>query len=283
MQIGFYTAIFGDQSIEGVARWAARAGFPTLELDVASHMRQPEQARAVVEAVRREGVDVCAFSGFGNLLDADRANRDRARALLDAAVDAAMDSGVRAVVTFPGRDDTMSEGENYRHLADYFASLAERAAQGNVKVLIENWPGPHSDFVATTPAGWARLFELTPAPNVGLNFDPSHLLWQGINPELALREVADRVFLAHAKDMQIYPDRLQQAGYFGTGWWSYRLPGRGRIDWRRWLALLREVGFDGVVSIEHEDSDYGAFDGPLDRRQAGLLEAQRILRESWDR
>jgi sugar phosphate isomerase/epimerase len=115
---------------------------------------------------------------------------------------------------------------------------------------------------------------------MGLNLDPSHLVWQGIEHEAALRAVAGRVFLAHAKDTEIFPEKQQQTGYFGKGWWAYRLPGHGRIDWRRWLAALREVGFDGVVSIEHEDAAYGAMRGPLERRQAGLLEAQRVLTEA---
>ena len=92
--------------------------------------------------------------------------------------------------------------------------------------------------------------------------------------------MADRVFLAHIKDTEIFPDRVQQTGYFGRDWWTYRLPGYGRINWKSWLALLREVGFDGVLSIEHEDPDYGAMRGPRDRRQAGLLEAQRVIREN---
>jgi sugar phosphate isomerase/epimerase len=217
---------------------------------------------------------------FGNLLDADRTARERVRAVARAAVDVATETGVGLVCTFPGRDDGASEDDNYRQLADYYGPLTEQAARGNVKIILENWPGPRVNYLATTPAGWARLFELVPAPNLGLNFDPSHLVWQGIDHEPALRPVADRVFLAHAKDTEIFPEALQQTGYFGKGWWTYRLPGHGRIDWGRWLGLLREVGFDGVVSIEHEDRDYGAMRGPLARRREGLLEAQRVLREN---
>src|SRR5919206_59608 len=207
MKIGFYTAVFGDQPIDTVARWAADVGFSALEVDVGRHV------------------------GAG-------------------------------------------EDDNYRQLAEYYAPLAEHAARGNVKIAIENWPGPRINYLATTPVGWARLFEMVPAPNLGLNVDPSHLIWQGIDHEQALRAVADRVFLAHAKDTEIFAERLQQVGYFGRGWWTYRLPGHGRIDWRHWLALLAEVSFDGVVSIEHEDRDWGSPDGSPERRREGLREAQ---------
>jgi sugar phosphate isomerase/epimerase len=278
MQIGFYTAVFGDQPIDAVARWAADAGFSALEVDVGRHVGDPFGARAVVEAVRSHGLEVCALTTFGTLLDANHSARERVRATVRATLDAAIELGVGLVVTFPGRDEGAAEDDNYRQLAECYAPLAEHAARGHVKIAIENWPGPHVNYLATTPAGWARLFAMVPAPNLGLNFDPSHLIWQGIDHEQALRAVADRVFLAHGKDTEIFAVRLQQVGYFGRGWWTYRLPGHGRIDWRRWLSLLGEVGFDGVVSIEHEDRDWGSPGGPLAQRQEGLCEAQRVLR-----
>ena len=278
MRLGFYTAVLGDQPIDRIAQWAASAGFSTLELDMSRHAGDGPGVQRAVQAVRAQGLDVCMVTCFGNLLDSDRTARERTRATVEAAVAAAAADNVPLVCTFPGRDTEASEDDNYRQLADYYGPLTERAARGNVKVLLENWPGPRHDYLATTPAGWARLFAAVPAPNLGLNFDPSHLIWQGIDHEQALRAVADRVFLAHAKDTEIFADRLQQTGYFGSGWWTYRLPGHGQMDWRRWLALLREVGFDGVVSIEHEDNNYGGFGGPLERRQEGLREGLRVLR-----
>lgn len=281
MQIGFFTAALGDQTVEEVAAWAADAGFESLELDVGRHIGDLSKAGTAIEAVRGRGLDVCALTCGGNLLDADPARRERTRSLVQDAVNAAAEHGVGLVVTFPGRDETPSEDDNYRWLAEYYAPLTERADRGNVKVIMENWPGPNKNYLATTPAGWLRLFELVPAPNLGLNFDPSHLVWQGINHEQALREVAGRVFLAHAKDTETFSERLQQTGYFGNGWWTYRLPGHGGIDWRLWLDLLREVGFDGVVSIEHEDRDWGfAPGGTSDQRREGLLEGLRVLHDS---
>lgn len=278
MQIGFFTAALTDLPIEEVAHFAAGAGFATLEIDMARHIGDPSRAPAVVETVRREGIGVCALACGPSLLNVDQAAQERMRALVRATVDVALETGVGIVVTFPGRNEALSEDDNYRELAGYYAPLAEYAAQGNVKVVMENYPGPRVDWLATTPAGWARLFGLVPAPNLGLNFDPSHLVWQGIDPEQAVRAVAGRVFLTHAKDTEILADRLQQVGYFGDGWWTYRLPGHGRIAWRRWLALLREVGYDGVVSIEHEDGDWGSPNGPSERRQEGLREALRVVR-----
>ncbi len=281
MQIGFFTAALADRPLEEVVHGAMAAGFDALELEVGRHVGDPgdpAQARAAIEAVRREGLAVRALTCGPALLDRDGAAQARARRTATAAVEAALEHGVPVVVTFAGRDEGLSEDDNYRALADYYAPLLERAAAGGVKIAIENWPGPRVDYLATTPAGWARLFDLVPAPNLGLNFDPSHLLWQGIDPAEALRAVAGRVVLAHAKDTEIFADRQQQTGYFGRGWWTYRLPGHGRLDWRAWLTLLREVGYDGVVSVEHEDGEWGFPGGPVERRWEGLREALRVLR-----
>lgn len=283
VKTGFYTAVLAEVPIAEVAEWAAGAGFAALEVDVARHLGGPAGIAAGVAAVHRHGIEVCALTWFGFLLDGDAAAEERARSGLAATIDAAAASGVDLVVTFAGRNPGLSEEENYDELAVTLRSLADRGRQGGVRIALENWPGPRKDFVATTPAGWERLFALVPAPNVGFNFDPSHLVWQGIDHERALRAVADRVFLAHAKDTEVFPERLQQVGSFGSAWWAYRLPGRGVIDWPRWLGLLREVGFDGVVSIEHEDREWGfGTAGSAERRKEGLLEGKRVLEDALE-
>src|SRR3954454_10570111 len=108
MQIGFYTAVFGDQPIDEVPPWATEAGFSALEVDVGRHIGEPSGAWAVVEAVRSHGLEVCALTTFGNLLDADHAARERTRAAVRATIDAASALGVGIVVTFPGRDEGAS-------------------------------------------------------------------------------------------------------------------------------------------------------------------------------
>jgi sugar phosphate isomerase/epimerase len=175
-----------------------------------------------MEAVRRHGVDVCALTCFGFLLDSDPAAMKRTRESVTATVIAAAESGGGLVVTFTGRDAGSSDEGNYRDMADFLVSLAGVAAQGGVKMALKNWPGPRKDFVAMTPAGWAKSFEMVCHPNVGLNFDPSHLVWQGIDHERAFEAVADRVFLAHAKDTEVFDESLQQVGYYGLDWWAYR-------------------------------------------------------------
>jgi sugar phosphate isomerase/epimerase len=115
------------------------------------------------------------------------------------------------------------------------------------------------------------------SPDVGLEFDPSHLLWQGIDPSQAAREFGKRIFLLHAKDTKLFRDRIQDVGYCGR-WWEYRLPGRGEMDWRQFLGGL--AGYTGFISIEHEDTEFGWPNGPVELRKEGLLKGLATLRES---
>lgn len=281
MQTGFYTRVLDDLSLEAVAQWAAAVGFDALEMDVARHIGSPSTIAAGAETARRCGLNISAWTYFGFLLDSDISAMEQAREGVSSLVDAVAASGGGLVVTFTGRDQRRSEDENYDDLAAFLSALAVRAEQGKVRIALENWPGPHKDFVATTPAGWSRLFSMVSSPSIGLNFDPSHLVWQGIDHERALKAVAERIFLAHAKDTYISVDSLQQVGYFGSGWWKYKLPGHGVINWKRWLALLAEIDFDGMVSIEHEDAEWGfGGGGSADRRKEGLLEALRVLQDA---
>ncbi|MEI6044205.1 MAG: sugar phosphate isomerase/epimerase [Chloroflexota bacterium] len=118
------------------------------------------------------------------------------------------------------------------------------------------------------------VFNLLPSESLGLNFDPSHLHWLGIDYIAALKQFHAKVFHTQAKDVEILPDRLNQVGILGEGWWRYRLPGLGAIDWGRFTSTLFELGYDGVLSIEHEDP---VWEGSLEKVQRGLVFSQRYL------
>jgi sugar phosphate isomerase/epimerase len=277
MQVGFFSAIFHDQPIEDVSDWAAKYGFESIEIDFRNHIRTPAETGKVVGYVRDSGLGISSIALIGSLLDsnvqAERRHRELARELLSAAAAAS----VPAVVLFPGRNESLSEDENYWNLAGYLESLANETSSAKTKVLLENWPGIHRNSVATTPEGWQKLFELVPSVRVGLEFDPSHLLFQGIDVQRAIADATGRVVLVHAKDAELYPDRVQKCGYFGA-WWAYRLPGRGQLDWSKFVKSLKAIGYDDALIIEHEDSEYGWKGGPLDLRRAGLVHAHETLR-----
>jgi sugar phosphate isomerase/epimerase len=275
MRFGFYTSVLGDRDIAEVATFARQEGCDAIEIDVRSHGEPPDPAGKLARA-RAAGVDVYALTVTGPVLDADSDREREQRRLVEETIDVAIAEGVPVVAGFAGRDETVDSDHNYGRLAEYLAPLAARA--GQVRFVIENWPGSNVNWCATEPEGWRRLFAGVPAPNLGLNLDPSHLIWQGIDHRAALDEFADRVFLTHAKDTEIFEERRTRGE---EGWWTYRLPGHGVIDWPAWLRQLADRGFAGLVSIEHEDRDWGFTpDGSVERREQGVREALRVLRES---
>jgi len=279
MKFAFYTAVFGDLPLTEVAEWAKQAGFDGLEIDIARHVHDPVNTVSAVEIVRSAGLEVCALTVFGNLLDQNAAERHRVRDLVKRVLIEASKAEVPALVVFPGRNETISEDENYHDIAEFLETVAA-GNSAETKILIENWPGRHKNYVATTPQGWRKLFSLVKSSHVGLEFDPSHLLWQGIDPRQAVHEFGNRIFLLHAKDTKLFRERVQDFGYCGN-WWEYRLPGRGEMDWDLFLNYLnRETGYNEFVSIEHEDAEFGWPSGPVQRRKEGLLTALATLRGS---
>jgi sugar phosphate isomerase/epimerase len=278
MKFAFYSTALGDLPLAEVAEWGRKAGFDGLEIDIARHVQDPTKTAKAVEIARGAGLEVCALTVFGNLLDQNDEERKRVRDLVTSVLGEAAKAGVPALVVFPGRNEAISEDENYHDIAG-FLEMAARSSIGT-KILIENWPGRYKNFVGTTPYGWRRLFSMIKAMDVGLEFDPSHLLWQGIDPSRAAREFGKRIFLLHAKDTKLFSERIQEVGYCGN-WWEYRLPGRGDLDWRQFLGdLAGDLRYTGYISIEHEDTGFGWPNGPVELRKEGLLKGLATLRES---
>jgi sugar phosphate isomerase/epimerase len=142
-------------------------------------------------------------------------------------------------------------------LPDVFAPLAEEAGKRGIKIAFENWFATNLQNLDSFKA----ITEALPQENVGFNFDPSHLLWQQLDHIAAVDEFKDRIFHVHAKDTAIRKDILGRVGVLEGGWWRYVIPGFGEIDWGRFILALREIGYDGVLSVEHEDRAFGAEDG----------------------
>jgi sugar phosphate isomerase/epimerase len=199
-------------------------------------------------------------------------------------VEAAQRLEVGIVGTFVGRDQNRSVAGNLDDFKRVWPPLVRFARDHNVKIAIENcpmifssdeWPGGRN--LAYSPALWRQLFEIIPDDNFGLNFDPSHLVWQMIDYTRAVREFAPRIFHVHAKDMEIDRDGLYEHGVMslGVGWQVPRLPGLGEVRWDRFISALYAAGYDWVVSIEHEDRK---FEGDLELVQRGFLLARNALR-----
>jgi sugar phosphate isomerase/epimerase len=303
MKLGMFTACMPERSLDSIAKWAAATGYEALELAAwpqlgnrpftASHIAADSFDEAEAERVRTtldaHGLTLSALAYYENNLDPDPVRRVEFHTHLRACVDAAAALGAVPVGTFIGRDPGRSVAENLREAERVFPPLVEYAGERGVKLMIENcvmegWhPDGYPGNLAYSPELWEWMFGL----GLYLNFDPSHLLWLGIDPVAALRPYLDRVVHAHAKDAETFPAERNRYGFFGRtstraqdpwdmGWWRYRVPGLGQVDWTRYIDTLYQGGYTGVLSVEHEDPVWG---GTPDKVNVGLEIAYRHLRE----
>ena len=150
---------------------------------------------------------------------------------------------------------------------EVFPPILEHAQSKGVKLALENWTATNIQNLAH----WQRIFEVLPHKNLGLNFDPSHLHWQDIDYIEAVDKFADRIFHTHGKDTEIKQHVKRIVGNQGSGWWRYVIPGLGQIKWGEYIAALRRNGYNGVISIEHEDDAV--------EREEGFLIGKKYLEQ----
>ncbi len=268
-QFGFVTNCLGETDIYAAAQIAQSVGFDCLEVGP-----RVKRDRAAFEDVQRNGpVRIQSFIYGRNFLSHDAASRASYRAELLRLLDLAVDLGVTQITTSTGVDPDLNLADNIAAALDYWTPLFEQAAQSGIRIALEFCPA--SGNFALGPYAWRRLLAATqPWPNFGLNYDPSHLLWQLIDPYTPLVEFSGHLFSVHAKDTHLWRDRLAKHGILtpyanvermahGTQearaiWWEYRLPGDGDLDWDRFLRELYAVGFDGAIVLEHEAPGYMA-------------------------
>ena len=228
----------------------------------------------------RHGLTISSLAYYPNNLHPDDAHREEVNGHLRKVIDAAQRLDVGIVGTFVGNDKDRPVPENLERFRQIWPPLVDHAGERDVKIAIENcpmifsydeWPGGNN--LAYAPAIWDEMFSAIPAENFGLNIDPSHLVWLMIDYEQAVYDYRDRIFHAHAKDLEVRRDGLYRHGTFssGIGWQVPRLPGLGEVRWDRFLAALYAVGYDHVLSIEHEDR---RFEGDEDLVKRGFLLAR---------
>jgi sugar phosphate isomerase/epimerase len=286
-EIAAWAGTHGYEAIE-VAAWPARGDRPFTAAHIDAENFGEGEAERVLQTMDQHSLELSALAYYDNNLHPDPGEREGIHAHLNACIDAAAALGCPALGTFIGRDPARSVAENLAEAERVFPPFVERAGERGVKLMIENcvmegWhPDGYPGNLAYSPELWEWMFEL----GLYLNFDPSHLLWLGIDPIAALRPYVDRVAHAHAKDAETFPAERNRFGFFGRmstreedpwgmGWWRYRIPGLGEIDFRRYVDTLYEGGFDGVLSVEHEDPVWG---GSPELVEAGLELAHRNLR-----
>jgi sugar phosphate isomerase/epimerase len=298
VKLGLMTAAFSRLRLEKVAAWAADNGYEMLEIacwPVAGGERRRYSGVSHIDVERfdparvrelldRHGLEISSLAYYPNNLHPDPAQRRAANTHLRKVIDAAAKLGVETVGTFAGRDPWKTVPDNFREFRRVWPRLVAHAESRGVRIAIENcpmifswdeWPGGTN--LASTPAAWDEMFSIIPSGSFGLNLDPSHLVWLMVDYERAVRDYASRILHVHAKDMEIDRDGLYRNGTLslGMGWQVPRLPGLGEVDWGRFIGALYGVGYDGVVSVEHEDR---AFEKTQELVERGFLIARDALR-----
>ncbi len=300
MQLGFVSAILADQSFEEVLAFARHSGFDCVEVmcwPVTKAERRyagvthidvtnfgPAEVAHVHSLYSAHGVAISGLGYYPNPLSPNEEEAQVAVAHLKKVIRAAALLKIPQVNSFVGRDWTKSIDDNWPRFLKTWQPLIAFAEEHGVRVGIENcpmlftkdeWPGGKN--LAVSPAIWRRMFSDIPSPNFGLNYDPSHLIWQHMDYLAPIREFADRIFHVHAKDVRIDRARLNDVGILAHPnlYHTPKLPGLGDVDWGRFFSELTDSGYRGPICVEVEDR---AYEGPLAARHASLRQSATYLR-----
>ena len=300
MKLGFVSAILPDLSLREVFQTAAELQYDCVEMMCwpagkaerryagVSHIDVAAVARGdmseLKELIDEFRVQVSALGYYPNPLMADRAQAAAAVDHLKLVIDAAQRSGIHCVTSFIGRDPALSVDENWPRFLEVWKPLVKQAEDGGVRIAIENcpmlftndeWPGGKN--LAVSPLIWRRMFNDIPSDHFGLNYDPSHMIWQQMDYLRPLREFSDRLFHAHAKDVRMDRHRLDDVGILATpaSYHTPKLPGMGDVDWGQFFSVLSDTGYRGPVCVEVEDR---AYEDSLVSRRAALRQSATFLR-----
>lgn len=297
MQIGFVTAILPDWSLEDIFKFAADEGFDCLEvmcwpmgkaerryagvthIDVTDF--SASDAAHIKDLEQKYGVFISSLGYYPNPLVADAEERAAYVEHIKKVIVASKMLDINLMTTFIGRDPQKSIEDNWPLFEEVWKPLVTFAESQDVRIGIENcpmlfsldeWPGGKN--LAISPEVWRHMFETIPSDHFGLNFDPSHLIWQHIDYVRAIKEFKDKLFHVHAKDERIDTDMLYERGIMGVKWHTPKLPGLGSVDWSAFFAALTDVRYKGPVVIEVEDR---AYEDSLDDVKRSLTQSRRYL------
>lgn len=226
-----------------------------------------EQGEKYKTYAAEKNVAISALAYYPNPLDEDLAKRQLVIDHLYSVIDAAKIMDINLVTTFIGRMPSKTISENLKEMEKVWKPIVAYAEKQKVKIAIENcpmlftedeWPGGQN--LMTTPDLFRKIFALLDSDYIGLNFDPSHFVWQQMDYLAPLYEFKDKLFHIHYKDIKLYWNKLQEVGVMATPleYMSPKLPGLGDVDWGKYVSALTDVGYSGYTCIEVEDRGYEA-------------------------
>ena len=303
MKLGIVSAILDGWTYEEMIDEISRIGYECVEvacwpqgkaerryagvshIDGAKVLEDDGYAKHVLDYAASKGVEISSLGYYPNTLDGDLAKREAAVNHIKTLIKASAKLGVNMVTTFIGRDQAKSVEENLEIVKEVWPPIMDLAVEYGVKVAIENcpmlfgtpqWPGGQN--LMTTPAIWRKVFEILPYDNLGINYDPSHFVWQMIDYIKPIYEFKDKIFHVHYKDIKVYRDKLNDVGIMGypLDFMSPKLPGLGDVDWGKYVSALTDIRYDGYTCIEIEDK---AFEGTKEKVLDSLKLSKRYIQQ----
>ena len=303
MKLGFVSAILDNSTYEEMMETASELGFECVEvacwpqgkaerryagvshIDAERVLEDDTYAAHILDYAKEKGVEISSLAYYPNTMDADLEKRSQAVEHLKNLIKASKKLGVGMVTTFIGRDQKKTVEENLELVKEIWPPIIELAEKEDVKVAIENcpmlfgpdqWPGGQN--LMTTPAIWKKVFEILDSDHLGINYDPSHFVWQMIDYIKPIYEFKDKIFHVHYKDIKVYEDKLNQVGImaYPLDFMSPKLPGLGDVDWGKYVSALTDIGYDGYTCIEVEDK---AFEGSKEKVLDSLKLSKKYMEQ----
>lgn len=303
MKLGFVSAILDRADYEEMMDTASRLGFGCVEvacwpkgkaerryagvshIDVERVLEDEAYGRHILDYAKEKNVQISSLAYYPNTMDADLEKRNNAIEHLKNIIRASNKLGIGMVTTFIGRDQSKTVEENLELVKEIWPPIIKLAEELKVKVAIENcpmlfgsdqWPGGQN--LMTTPKIWREVFEILPSDYLGINYDPSHFVWQMIDYIKPIYEFKNKIFHVHYKDIKLYADKLEQVGImaYPLEFMSPKLPGLGDVDWGKYVSALTDIGYDGPTCIEVEDK---AFEGSAEKVIDSLRLSKRYMEQ----
>lgn len=303
MKLGFISSILEQDSYEEMMDTAAELGFECVEvacwpkgkaerryagvshIDGERVLEDDAYAKHIIEYAEERNIKISSLGYYPNTLDPDENKRALAIEHLKNLIRASKKLGVNMVTTFIGRDQSKTVEENLEIVKEVWPSILKVAEENQVRVAIENcpmlfgedqWPGGQN--LMTTPVIWEKVFSILDSEYLGINYDPSHFVWQMMDYIKPIYQFKDKIFHVHYKDIKVYQDKLEKYGSmaYPLQYMSPKLPGLGDVDWGKYVSALTDIGYEGYTCIEIEDK---AFEGSRERVIDSLKLTKKYLKQ----
>ena len=301
MKLGIVSAIYDGFSFEEMIDSAAENGYECVEVACwpqgkaerryagVSHIDVENTSEEYIAYVKdycsSKGIEISSLAFYPNTMDGDLTKRQANIEHLKKVINMSSLMGVNMVTTFIGRDQTKTAEENLEIFKEIWPDIIKFAEQKKVKIAIENcpmlfgkdqWPGGQNLF--TSPKLWRQMFNIIDSDYFGINYDPSHFIWQQMDYIKPIYEFKDKIFHIHFKDIKVYKDRLDDAGImaYPLDYMSPKLVGLGDVDWGKYVSALTDIGFDGYACVEVEDK---AFEGTKEKILDSVTLSYRYMRQ----